>query len=100
AGRMLAPWRLARALAAGNTVVAKPPEWAPLTASLLADITGEAGLPDGVFNVVQGLGAEAGAPLAAHPGLARVAFTGSVPTGRLRRAGPRGAATPGSAETV
>src|SRR5262245_27174699 len=80
---MLATWRIAPALAAGNTVVAKPPEWAPLTASLLADITGEAGLPDGVFNVVQGLGAEAGAPLAAHPGLARVAFTGSVPTGRL-----------------
>ena len=64
---MLATWRIAPALAAGNTVVAKPPEWAPLTASLLADITREAGLPDGVFNVVQGLGEEAGAPLAAHP---------------------------------
>jgi aminomuconate-semialdehyde/2-hydroxymuconate-6-semialdehyde dehydrogenase len=62
---MLATWRIAPALAAGNTVVAKPPEWAPLTASLLADITREAGLPDGVFNVVQGLGGEAGAALAA-----------------------------------
>jgi 5-carboxymethyl-2-hydroxymuconic-semialdehyde dehydrogenase len=69
---MLATWRIAPALAAGNTVVAKPPEWAPLTASLLADITRAAGLPDGVFNVVQGLGQEAGAPLAAHPDLARI----------------------------
>ncbi|HEX5189706.1 MAG TPA: aldehyde dehydrogenase [Streptosporangiaceae bacterium] len=80
---MLATWRIAPALAAGNTVVAKPPEWAPLTASLLADITSEAGLPDGVFNVVQGLGHAAGAPLAAHEGVARVAFTGSAATGRV-----------------
>src|SRR5579859_1341715 len=79
---MLATWRIAPALAAGNTVVAKPPEWAPLTASLLADITRDAGLPAGVFNVVQGLGGEAGAPLVAHPDVARVAFTGSVATGR------------------
>src|SRR5215831_19900811 len=77
---MLATWRIGPALAAGNTVVAKPPEWAPLTASLLADITAEAGLPSGVFNVVQGLGNEAGAPLAAHPGVRRISFTGSVPT--------------------
>jgi aminomuconate-semialdehyde/2-hydroxymuconate-6-semialdehyde dehydrogenase len=95
---MLATWRIAPALAAGNTVVAKPPEWAPLTASLLADITGEAGLPDGVFNVVQGLGAEAGAPLAAHPALARVAFTGSVPTGRLVAAAAGAQLTPVSLE--
>jgi 5-carboxymethyl-2-hydroxymuconic-semialdehyde dehydrogenase len=61
-------------------VVAKPPEWAPLTASLLADITAEAGLPAGVFNVVQGTGVQAGAPLSAHPGINRLAFTGSVPT--------------------
>jgi 5-carboxymethyl-2-hydroxymuconic-semialdehyde dehydrogenase len=77
---MLATWRIGPALAAGNTVVAKPPEWAPLTASLLADITHEAGLPAGVFNVVQGSGREAGAPLTAHPGIRRLAFTGSVPT--------------------
>jgi 5-carboxymethyl-2-hydroxymuconic-semialdehyde dehydrogenase len=77
---MLATWRIAPALAAGNTVVAKPPEWAPLTASLLADIAAEAGLPDGVLNVVQGLGAEAGAPLVAHPDVRRISFTGSVPT--------------------
>jgi aminomuconate-semialdehyde/2-hydroxymuconate-6-semialdehyde dehydrogenase len=77
---MLATWRIGPALAAGNTVVAKPPEWAPLTASLLADITHEAGLPPGVFNVVQGTGSQAGAPLTAHPGIRRLAFTGSVPT--------------------
>jgi 5-carboxymethyl-2-hydroxymuconic-semialdehyde dehydrogenase len=77
---MLATWRIAPALAAGNTVVAKPPEWAPLTASLLADIAAEAGLPDGVFNVVQGMGTEAGAPLVADPRVRRISFTGSVPT--------------------
>ena len=77
---MLATWRIGPALAAGNTVVVKPPEWAPLTASLLAEITHEAGLPPGVFNVVQGSGAEAGAPLTAHPGINRLSFTGSVPT--------------------
>jgi 5-carboxymethyl-2-hydroxymuconic-semialdehyde dehydrogenase len=77
---MLATWRIGPALAAGNTVVAKPPEWAPLTASLLADITAEAGLPAGVFNVVQGTGGQAGAPLTAHPGIRRLSFTGSVPT--------------------
>jgi 5-carboxymethyl-2-hydroxymuconic-semialdehyde dehydrogenase len=77
---MLATWRIGPALAAGNTVVAKPPEWAPLTASLLADITSEAGLPTGVFNIVQGTGTQAGAPLTAHSGIRRLAFTGSVPT--------------------
>lgn len=79
---MLATWRIGPALAAGNTVVTKPPEWAPLTASLLADITTEAGLPDGVFNVVQGLGTEAGAPLVADTDVRRISFTGSVPTAR------------------
>lgn len=77
---MLASWRIGPALAAGNTVVLKPPEWAPLTASLLADIMAEAGVPPGVFNVVQGTGREAGAPLTAHPDLNRLSFTGSVPT--------------------
>jgi aminomuconate-semialdehyde/2-hydroxymuconate-6-semialdehyde dehydrogenase len=95
---MLATWRIAPALAAGNTVVAKPPEWAPLTASMLADITHEAGLPDGVFNVVQGLGTEAGAPLTAHPDVARVCFTGSVATGRLVAAAAGGQLTPVSLE--
>jgi 5-carboxymethyl-2-hydroxymuconic-semialdehyde dehydrogenase len=80
---MLATWRIAPALAAGNSVVAKPPEWAPLTASLLADITREAGLPDGAFNVVQGIGEEAGAALTPHPKVDRIAFTGSIETGKL-----------------
>ncbi len=79
---MLATWRIGPALAAGDTVVLKPPEWAPLTASLFADVTAEAGLPPGVFNVVQGLGTEAGAALASHPGVARLSFTGSVPTAK------------------
>jgi aminomuconate-semialdehyde/2-hydroxymuconate-6-semialdehyde dehydrogenase len=79
---MLGTWRIAPALAAGCTVVYKPPEWAPLTASLLADITAEAGLPDGVFNVVQGIGRDAGAALARHPKIRRMSFTGSVATAR------------------
>jgi 5-carboxymethyl-2-hydroxymuconic-semialdehyde dehydrogenase len=79
---MLATWKVAPALAAGNTVVLKPAEWSPLTASLLADIAAEAGLPDGVLNVVQGTGSEAGAALVAHPGVRRISFTGSVPTAR------------------
>jgi 5-carboxymethyl-2-hydroxymuconic-semialdehyde dehydrogenase len=79
---MLATWKIAPALAAGDTVVLKPAEWTPLTASLFADITREAGLPDGAFNVVQGYGAEAGAALVAHPGLRRISFTGSVPTAK------------------
>jgi len=95
---MLATWRIAPALAAGNTVVLKPPEWAPLTASLLADISKQAGLPDGVFNVVQGLGLEAGAALARHPDLARLAFTGSVRTGRLVAAAAGAQLTPVSLE--
>ena len=84
---MLATWRIAPALAAGNSVVAKPPEWAPLSASILADLTREAGLPDGAFNVVQGIGEEAGAALTGHPDVDRIAFTGSIETGQARRAG-------------
>ncbi|TEX46355.1 MAG: betaine-aldehyde dehydrogenase [Actinomycetales bacterium mxb001] len=79
---MLATWRIGPALASGDTVVLKPPEWAPLTASLFADLTAEAGMPPGVFNVVQGIGTEAGAALAGHPGVSRICFTGSVPTAK------------------
>ena len=95
---MLATWRVAPALAAGNAVVLKPPEWAPLTASMLADITREAGLPDGAFNVVQGIGEEAGAALVAHPGVDRIAFTGSVPTGKFVAAAAGANLTPTSLE--
>ncbi|MFC4911323.1 aldehyde dehydrogenase [Actinomadura gamaensis] len=95
---MLATWKIAPALAAGNTVVLKPAEWTPLTASLLADITAEAGLPDGVFNVVQGYGADVGGPLTAHPDVRRISFTGSVPTARTIAAAAAPNLTPLSLE--
>lgn len=79
---MLSTWKLGPALAAGNTCILKPPEWAPLTCSLLADAAHAAGLPPGVFNVVQGIGANAGAKLVSDPRIARVSFTGSVPTAK------------------
>jgi acyl-CoA reductase-like NAD-dependent aldehyde dehydrogenase len=79
---MLATWKLGPALAAGNTCILKPPEWAPLTSSLLADAADAAGLPPGVFNVVQGPGPTTGAALVSDPRIARVSFTGSVPTAR------------------
>ena len=80
---MLSTWKTAPALAAGCTVVLKPAEWSPLSCSLLADLADEAGLPPGVFNVIQGIGEEAGAALVSHPLLRRVSFTGSPETGRL-----------------
>jgi len=80
---MLETWKCGPALAAGCTAVLKPAEWAPLTASLLAELAEGAGLPPGVLNVVQGIGEEAGAALVAHPGVARISFTGSVETARL-----------------
>jgi acyl-CoA reductase-like NAD-dependent aldehyde dehydrogenase len=79
---MLTTWKVGPALAAGDTVVVKPPEWAPLTCSLLADVAREAGLPAGVLNVVQGIGEEAGAALARHGDLDRISFTGSTDTAR------------------
>jgi aminomuconate-semialdehyde/2-hydroxymuconate-6-semialdehyde dehydrogenase len=95
---MLATWRIAPALAAGNAVVHKPPEWAPLTASLLGDIALDAGLPAGAYNVVHGIGEEAGAALVAHPDVSRIAFTGSVETGRLVAAAAAANLTPTSLE--
>ncbi len=79
---MLSTWKLGPALAAGNTCVLKPPEWAPLTCSLLADAADAAGLPPGVFNVIQGTGSVTGARLVSDPRIARVSFTGSVPTAK------------------
>jgi acyl-CoA reductase-like NAD-dependent aldehyde dehydrogenase len=80
---MLTTWKIGPALAAGNTLVVKPPEWAPLTCSMLADLADEAGMPAGVVNVVQGIGEEAGAALVAHPDVDRISFTGSTDTARL-----------------
>jgi acyl-CoA reductase-like NAD-dependent aldehyde dehydrogenase len=79
---MLSTWKTAPALAAGDTMVLKPAEWSPLSCSLLADLVDEAGFPPGVFNIVQGIGEEAGAALVAHPLLKRISFTGSPETGR------------------
>ncbi len=95
---MLTTWKLGPALAAGNTVVIKPPEWAPLTCSMLADIAHQAGLPPGVLNVVQGLGATTGAALVADPRVARVSFTGSVPTAKSIAAATARHLTPTSFE--
>ncbi|MGI5466852.1 aldehyde dehydrogenase [Streptomyces sp. CA-132043] len=95
---MLASWKIAPALAAGNTVILKPAEWTPLTASLLADIAHEAGLPAGVLNVVQGYGPEAGSALVSHPGVRRISFTGSVPTAKTIAAAAAAHLTPASFE--
>ncbi|NDJ36109.1 MAG: aldehyde dehydrogenase family protein [Chloroflexi bacterium] len=87
----IVPWNMplnmvarsvAPALAAGNTCVVKPAEQTPLTALRLADLFAEVGFPPGVYNVVTGFGEEAGGPLASHPGIDSMTFTGSVETGR------------------
>ncbi|HSN06726.1 MAG TPA: aldehyde dehydrogenase family protein, partial [Candidatus Angelobacter sp.] len=81
---MLESWKVAPALAFGNTVVLKPAEQSPVTASLLAECFAEAGLPEGVFNVVQGFGPDAaGERLTTHPGVDLVTFTGESATGRI-----------------
>jgi aldehyde dehydrogenase (NAD+) len=83
---LMAAWKIAPALACGNTVVLKPAETTPLTALLLAELVQEADLPPGVVNVVTGAG-ETGAALASHPGVDKVAFTGSTEVGKaIRRA--------------
>ena len=79
---MLSTWKTAPALAAGCTVVLKPAEWSPLSCSLLADLVDEAGMPPGVFNIVQGIGEEIGAALVADPRVRRLSFTGSPETAR------------------
>jgi len=81
---LMLSWKVAPALAAGCTVVLKPAEHTPLTALAFAEICNEAGLPAGVFNVVNG-GGETGAAMVAHPGFAKIAFTGSTEVGRAIR---------------
>ncbi|MEK9578777.1 MAG: aldehyde dehydrogenase, partial [Aquiluna sp.] len=80
---MLESWKLAPALASGCCVVLKPAEFTPLSASLWAEIFREAGLPDGVFNLVNGIGEEAGASLVAHPDVPLISFTGETTTGKV-----------------
>jgi gamma-glutamyl-gamma-aminobutyraldehyde dehydrogenase/4-guanidinobutyraldehyde dehydrogenase/NAD-dependent aldehyde dehydrogenase len=79
---IMASWKIAPALAAGNSVVLKPSEKSPLTALRMADLALEAGVPPGVFNVVTGYGAEAGSPLALHMDVDCIAFTGSTRVGK------------------
>jgi len=79
----MAAWKLAPALAAGCSIVLKPAEQTPLSAIRLAELCEEAGVPPGVVNVITGFGETAGAPLAAHDGVDKVAFTGSTEVGKL-----------------
>lgn len=95
---MLTTWKVGPALAAGNTIVIKPPEWAPLTCSLMADIAKAAGVPDGVLNVVQGIGEEAGDALVNHPDVDRISFTGSTDTAKIIGQAAARSITPMSAE--
>jgi phenylacetaldehyde dehydrogenase len=87
---MMAVWKVAPALAAGCTIVLKPAEQTPLTALRLAELVEEAGFPPGVFNVVTGFGETAGAALAEHPDVDKVAFTGSTEVGRKILGAARG----------
>jgi acyl-CoA reductase-like NAD-dependent aldehyde dehydrogenase len=83
----IAAWKMGPALAAGNTIVLKPAELTPLTALRFAELAEQAGLPDGVLNVVAGPGSVCGARLVEHPGVAKIAFTGSTEVGRAIAAG-------------
>jgi aldehyde dehydrogenase (NAD+) len=79
---LMASWKIAPALACGNTVVLKPAETTPLTALKLAEVIADAGLPDGVVNIITGAG-DTGAAIVTHPGVDKVAFTGSTNVGRI-----------------
>ncbi|HEX6303114.1 MAG TPA: 5-carboxymethyl-2-hydroxymuconate semialdehyde dehydrogenase [Anaerolineales bacterium] len=79
---MLETWKVAPCLAAGNTCILKPAEWAPLSANKLAEVIQEADLPPGVFNVLHGIGEQAGAAIVAHPGVQLISFTGETTTGQ------------------
>src|SRR5262249_58180708 len=80
---MMAAWKIAAALAAGCTIVLKPAEQTPLSAIRLGQLIQQAGFPDGVVNILTGFGETAGAALAAHPDVDKVAFTGSTEVGKL-----------------
>ncbi|HEV2800410.1 MAG TPA: aldehyde dehydrogenase family protein [Pyrinomonadaceae bacterium] len=80
---LMAAWKLAPALAAGNTIVLKPAEQTPVTALELGKLIQEAGFPEGVVNIVPGYGETAGAALAGHPGIDKIAFTGSTEVGKI-----------------
>ena len=80
--RQMVAWKVAPALAAGNTIVLKPAEQTPLTALRFAELTREAGLPNGVFNLITGFGVGAGSSLVEHPDVDKIAFTGSVEVGK------------------
>jgi acyl-CoA reductase-like NAD-dependent aldehyde dehydrogenase len=103
---LIVPWNgpaavvafVAAALAAGNSVVLKAAENTPMTAVLMAELAIEAGIPEGVFNVVQGTGTEVGAPLVSHPGTDYVMFTGSAQTGRAIQKAAADSLTPVSLE--
>lgn len=79
----MASWKVAPALACGNTVILKPAEQTPLTALRLGELVLEAGLPDGVVNIITGFGPGAGSSIAEHPEIDKVAFTGSTEVGKL-----------------
>jgi betaine-aldehyde dehydrogenase len=79
---LMAAWKVAPALAAGNTAILKPASYTPLTAIRLGELALEAGIPPGVLNVVTGPGGTVGASIAAHPGIGKVAFTGETTTGQ------------------
>ena len=78
----LLSWKIAPAIAVGNTAIAKPSELTPMTSFLLCEIAGEAGLPNGVLNIVHGTGPKVGAPITAHPKIATISFTGGTVTGK------------------
>ena len=78
----LLSWKIAPAIAVGNTAIAKPSEITPMTACMLCEITREAGLPNGVLNVVHGTGPNVGAAITAHPKISTISFTGGTVTGR------------------
>src|SRR5260221_8536227 len=95
----MAAWKLAPAIAAGCACVLKPAEQTPLTALEFANWFEEAGLPPGVVNIVNGLGETAGASLGAHPGVGKIAFTGSAAGGKIILKSAAGTLKRGTLET-